>query len=101
MSKASSTPSWSLLPLELLEHIFRFIPVPLLESIGAVCCRWRDALHHLAVKHLTGCIQKGQIEEQQLDRWAVLRIRIRTSQRYPDPDPALDPDPDPSIIMQK
>ncbi len=34
-----------------------------------MCRRWLDALHHLAVKHLTGCIQNGQIEEQQLEKW--------------------------------
>jgi len=69
MCDNASVPSWALLPAELLEKIFESIPRLLLENIGKVCRHWQDVLHHLAVKHLTSCIQNQLIEEKQLEKW--------------------------------
>jgi hypothetical protein len=55
--------------MELLEKIFGSIPRLLLPTVSLVCRRWQTAVHGLAVRHLTGCIESGLTEEQQLERW--------------------------------
>jgi hypothetical protein len=62
-------PSWEGLPLELLEKIFGSIPRLLLPTVSLVCGRWQTAVHGLAVRYLTGCIENGLTDQQQLERW--------------------------------
>jgi hypothetical protein len=62
-------PSWELLPLELLEQIFGSIPRLLLPTVSLVCRRWQTAVHGLAVRYLTGCLERRLTTEQQLERW--------------------------------
>jgi hypothetical protein len=69
MSENVSTPSWALLPTELLEKIFEYIPAVLRGKIGLVCSHWLNVLHPLAIKHLITCVQNHQVEEKQLERW--------------------------------
>jgi hypothetical protein len=69
MSENFSRPYWELLPLELLEKIFSFMPKHLLNNIGLVCSRWKDAVHYSAVKLLISCISAGQLEEKQIERF--------------------------------
>ncbi len=69
MSEEFSTPSWDLLPLELLGQIFSFVPKHMLNNIGLVCSSWKDAVHCSAVKLLMSCISAGQLEEKQIERF--------------------------------
>jgi hypothetical protein len=69
MSEEFSTPSWDLLPLELLGQIFSFVPKHMLNNIGLVCSLWKDAIHYSAVKLLMSCISAGQLEEKQIERF--------------------------------
>ncbi len=55
--------------MELLEKIFSFVPKHLLNNIGLVCSRWKDAVHYSAVKLLMRCITAGQLEEKQIARF--------------------------------
>jgi hypothetical protein len=55
--------------MELLEQIFGSIPRLLLPTVSLVCRRWQTAVHGLAVRHLTGCLESGLTEQQQLERW--------------------------------
>jgi hypothetical protein len=69
MSEDFSAPSWELLPFELLEKIFSFVPKHMLNIIGQVCSSWKDAVHYSAVKLLMSCIGAGQLEEKQIERF--------------------------------
>ncbi len=69
MSERDSDPSWELLPMEILEKIFGFLPKLLLRNVGLVCNQWGNTVHRCAVKHLTHCIETLQIEEKQLERF--------------------------------
>jgi hypothetical protein len=69
MSEEFSTPSWDLLPLELLGHIFSFVPKHMLNNIVLVGSRWKDTVHYSAVKLLMSCIKAGQLEEKQIERF--------------------------------
>jgi len=69
MSEDFSTPSWELLPLELLGKIFSFVPNHLLNNIGLVCSRWKDAVHYSAVKLLMIRISAGQLGEKEIERF--------------------------------
>ncbi len=55
--------------MELLGQIFSFVPKHMLNNIGLVCSRWKDAVHYSAVKLLMSCISAGQIEEKQIERF--------------------------------
>jgi hypothetical protein len=41
----------------------------MLNNIGLVCSRWKDAVHYSAVKLLMSCIKAGQLEEKQIERF--------------------------------
>jgi hypothetical protein len=69
MSENVSGPSWELLPTEILDKIFSLLPRLSLGNVSLVCNRWKNALHHVAVKYLNSCIETGQIEEKQLERF--------------------------------
>jgi hypothetical protein len=55
--------------MELLEQIFGSIPRLLLPTVSRVCRRWQTAVHGVAVRYLTGCIERRLTTEQQLERW--------------------------------
>jgi hypothetical protein len=68
--------SWGLLPMEILEKIFGFLPKLLLKSVGLVCYQWGNTVHRCAVKHLTRCIETGQIEEKHLENLAGKQVLL-------------------------
>jgi hypothetical protein len=69
MDENVSLPCWALLPMEIVEKIFDFIPRLRLGSLGLVCITWGWAVHHQAVKYLKSCIQSQLIEERQLSKF--------------------------------
>jgi hypothetical protein len=123
-------PSWERLPMELLEKIFGSIPRLLLPTVSLVCRRWQTAVHGLAVRYLTGCLERRLTTEQQLERWgwrstasathhscSCIRLAFHFFARDETPvfqavflihmfldlpDPLVrGTDPDPAIIKQK
>jgi hypothetical protein len=61
-------PTWEVLPSEVLQKVFNYVPRHLLEDISQVCTRWRDFLHDRAVDYLTNCVNNQLIDEKQLEQ---------------------------------
>jgi hypothetical protein len=61
--------TWSRLPPEVLEIIFRYVPHFSLWSVGEVCVHWRSVLHVSAHRFLADNVRKQRLEESQLARF--------------------------------
>ena len=64
-----SGPSWELLPMEILEKIFGFLPRLSLGTVGIVCSQWENVVHRCAVKYMISCMDTGRLGEKQLERF--------------------------------